>query len=50
MKIEARQGGDLKPLKEVRADIERALKQEQAQELQDHWIAGLRKKAYIKTF
>ncbi|MEO6870649.1 MAG: peptidyl-prolyl cis-trans isomerase [Chthoniobacterales bacterium] len=50
LKVEARQGGDVKPLKDVRADIERALHQEQAKELQDHWIAGLRSKAYIKTF
>lgn len=50
LKVEARQGGDLKPLKDVRADIEGQLRQEQAQKLQDHWIASLRSKAYIKTF
>jgi hypothetical protein len=26
------------------------LRQEQAQELQEHWLASLRSKAYIKTF
>ena len=40
----------LKPLKDVRAEIEARLRQEQAQELQEHWIASLRSKAYIKTF
>ncbi len=50
LKVEARQGGDLKPLKDVRADIESKLRQEQAQKLQEHWLASLRSKAYIKTF
>ncbi|MBA3830635.1 MAG: peptidyl-prolyl cis-trans isomerase [Chthoniobacterales bacterium] len=50
LKVEARQGGDLKPLKGVRADIESRLRQEQAQQLQEHWIASLRSKAFIKTF
>ncbi|MBA3962436.1 MAG: peptidyl-prolyl cis-trans isomerase [Chthoniobacterales bacterium] len=50
LKVEARQGGDLKPLKDVRADIESRMRQEQAQQLQEHWIASLRSKAYIKTF
>ncbi len=50
LKVEARQGGDLRPLKDVRTEIEARLRQEQAQELQKHWIASLRSKAYIKTF
>jgi parvulin-like peptidyl-prolyl isomerase len=50
MKVEARQGGEVKPLKDVRAEIESRLRQEQAQELQEHWLASLRSKAYIKTF
>ena len=50
LKVEARQGGDLRPLKDVRADIEGRLRQEQSLELQKHWIASLRSKAYIKTF
>ena len=50
LKVEARQGGEVKPLKDVRADIEGRLRQEQAQELQEHWLASLRSKAYIKTF
>ena len=50
LKVEARQGGEAKPLKDVRADIEARLHQEQAQQLQEHWLASLRSKAYIKTF
>jgi parvulin-like peptidyl-prolyl isomerase len=50
LKVEARQGGEVKALKDVRADIEARLRQEQAQELQEHWLASLRSKAYIKTF
>jgi peptidyl-prolyl cis-trans isomerase SurA len=50
LKVEARQGGDLKPFKDVRDEIENRLRQEQSQEMQEHWIAGLRSKAYIKTF
>ncbi|CAN5386399.1 peptidylprolyl isomerase [soil metagenome] len=50
LKVEARQGGEVKPLKEVRKEIEGRLRQEQAQEMQEHWLASLRSKAYIKTF
>ncbi len=50
LKVEARQGGDVKLLKEVRSDIESRMRQEQAQMLQEHWLASLRSKAYIKTF
>jgi parvulin-like peptidyl-prolyl isomerase len=51
LKVEARQGGDVKPLdKNLRVEIEARLRQEQAQQLQDHWLASLRSKAYIKTF
>ncbi len=50
LKVEARQGGEAKPLKDVRSDIEGRLRQEQAQQLQEHWLASLRSKAYIKTF
>jgi parvulin-like peptidyl-prolyl isomerase len=50
LKVEGRQGGEVKPLKDVRNDIEMKLRQEQAHELQEHWLASLRAKAYIKTF
>jgi hypothetical protein len=45
LKVEARQGGEVKALKDVRADIEARLRQDQAQELQEHWLASLRSKA-----
>ncbi len=50
LKVEGRHDGIVRSLKEVRADIEKKLQQEEAQRLQQHWLAGLRAKAYIKTF
>lgn len=48
--VEDRKNGILKPLSEVRGVIEQKLIQIQRQELQQKWINGLRKKAYIKMF
>ncbi len=50
LKVDEKHGGVVTPLAEVRQAIEGKLKQEEAQRLQDHWLAGLRQKAYIKTF
>jgi parvulin-like peptidyl-prolyl isomerase len=50
LKVEGRHDAVVRSLKEVRADIEKKLQQEEAQRLQEHWLAGLRAKAYIKTF
>jgi peptidyl-prolyl cis-trans isomerase SurA len=50
LKVEDKHGGTTKSLNEVRADIEKKLVQEEAQQIQDRWIASLREKAYIKTF
>jgi parvulin-like peptidyl-prolyl isomerase len=50
LKVEDKQGGSTKSLTEVRADIEKKLVQEEAHQIQERWIAGLRQKAYIKTF
>jgi len=50
LKVEDKQGGTTKSLAEVRADIEKKLVQEEAQQIQERWIASLREKAYIKTF
>jgi peptidyl-prolyl cis-trans isomerase SurA len=50
LKVEGRHDAIVRSLKEVRADIEKKLQQEEAQRLQEHWHAGLRAKAYIKTF
>ena len=50
LKVEERQGGTTRSLAEARPDIEKKLLQEEAQDLQDRWIAGLRAKAYSRTF
>ena len=50
LKVEAKQGGTTRPLAEVRPEIEKKLIQLEAQGLQERWIAGLRAKAYIRTF
>src|SRR5213080_642774 len=50
LKVEDKHGGSTKSLTEVRADIEKKLEQEEAQQLQERWLASLRQKAYIKTF
>ena len=50
LKVEDKHGGTTKSLNEVRADIEKKLVQEEAQAIQEKWLASLRQKAYIKTF
>jgi Parvulin-like peptidyl-prolyl isomerase len=50
LKVEDKQGGTTKSLAEMRSDIEKKLVQEEAQQIQERWIASLREKAYIKTF
>ena len=50
LKIEDKHGGSTKSLAEVRGDIEKKLIQDEAQQIQDRWLASLREKAYIKTF
>jgi parvulin-like peptidyl-prolyl isomerase len=50
LKVEEKKGGSTKSLATVREEIEKKLLQEQAQELQEKWIASLREKAYIRTF
>jgi peptidyl-prolyl cis-trans isomerase SurA len=50
LKVEEKRGGTTKSLAEARADIEKKLLQDEAQQIQERWIAGLRKKAYIRTF
>jgi peptidyl-prolyl cis-trans isomerase SurA len=50
LKVDEKRGGVTKPLAEVRAEIERKLQQEEAQRLQDNWLATLRQKAHIRTF
>jgi len=50
LKVEDRHGGDTKSLADARPDIEKKLVQQEAQNLQEKWLASLRSKAYIKTF
>ena len=39
-----------KPLPDVRSDLEKKLSSEERQRMQDQWIAGLRKTAFIKYY
>jgi peptidyl-prolyl cis-trans isomerase SurA len=50
LKVDEKHGGDTKSLDQVRADIEKILVQQEAQDLQERWLASLRSKAYIKTY
>jgi len=50
LRVDEKHGGDVKSLDQVRADIEKILVQQEAQNLQERWLASLRSKAYIKTF
>jgi peptidyl-prolyl cis-trans isomerase SurA len=50
LKVEEKKGGATPSLATVRDEIEKKLVQEQAQDLQEKWIASLRSKAFIKTF
>lgn len=50
LKVEDKHGGETKSLEQARADIEKILMHDEAQKLQERWIASLRSKAYIKTF
>jgi parvulin-like peptidyl-prolyl isomerase len=50
LKIEDKRGGSVQSMAQVRSDIEKLLLQQEAQHLQERWIASLRAKAFIKTF
>ena len=50
LKVEEKKGGTTRSLAEARDEIEKKILQQQAQELQERWIASLRSKAYIRTF
>ncbi len=50
LKVEEKRGGTTRSLAEARADIEKKLIQDEAQQIQERWIASLREKAYIRTF
>jgi len=48
--VEARKNATVKPISDVREEIERKLMQEERNKIQERWIAKLRQKAYIKFF
>jgi peptidyl-prolyl cis-trans isomerase SurA len=50
LKVDEKRGGDTKSLEQARGDIEKLLIQQEAQDLQERWLASLRSKAYIRTF
>jgi peptidyl-prolyl cis-trans isomerase SurA len=50
LKVEEKRGGATRTLAQVRDEIEKKMLQEEAQNLQEKWIASLRSKAFIKTF
>ena len=50
LKTEEKKGGATRSLADVRGEIEKKLMQQEAQDLQERWIASLRSKAFIRTF
>ncbi|MDP9003449.1 MAG: peptidylprolyl isomerase [Verrucomicrobiota bacterium] len=50
IKVEEKRGGETPSLAKMRSDIEKKLIQEESQRQQELWLAGLRQKAYIRTF
>lgn len=50
LRVDEKKGGVTKRFAEVRSEIEKKLLQEEAQRLQNNWLAGLRQKATIRTF
>ena len=50
LKVEEKRGGDTPSLAKLRPEIEKRLIQEESQRQQELWLAGLRQKAYIRTF
>jgi peptidyl-prolyl cis-trans isomerase SurA len=50
LKVEEKRGGETPTFAKLRPEIEKKLMQEEAQRQQEIWIAGLRQKAYIRTF
>lgn len=50
MKVDEKRGGVTKAFAEVRGEIEKKLLQEDAQRLQENWLASLRQKATIRKF
>lgn len=50
LRVDEKRGGVTKSFAEVRTEVEKRINQDEAQRLQENWIAGLRQKAAIRTF
>jgi peptidyl-prolyl cis-trans isomerase SurA len=50
LKVEEKRGGETPSFAKLRPEIEKKLMQEEEQRQQELWLAGLRQKAYIRTF
>jgi peptidyl-prolyl cis-trans isomerase SurA len=50
LKVDERRGGETPTFAKMRPEIEKKLLQEESQRQQEAWLAGLRQKAYIRTF
>lgn len=50
LKVEEKKGGDAPSFAKLRPEIEKKLIQEEELRQQELWLAGLREKAYIRTF
>jgi peptidyl-prolyl cis-trans isomerase SurA len=50
LKVEEKRGGETPSFAKLRPEIEKKLMQEEAQRQAEVWLAGLRQKAYIRTF
>ncbi len=50
LKVDEKRGGDTPSFAKLRPEIEKKLMQEESQHQQELWLAGLRQKAYIRTF
>jgi peptidyl-prolyl cis-trans isomerase SurA len=50
LKVDEKRGGDTPSFAKLRPEIEKKLMQEESQKQQELWLAGLRQKAYIRTF
>jgi parvulin-like peptidyl-prolyl isomerase len=50
LKVEEKRGGDTPSFAKLRPEIEKKLIQEEELRQQEIWLAGLREKAYIRTF
>jgi parvulin-like peptidyl-prolyl isomerase len=50
IRVEDKRTAHVKPLNDVRGDIEKTLRTQEQKEAQDRWIDGLKKKAFIRIF